>query len=835
MMLKINNKQLIESKINIVNLFSSDELTETSSGFKTVCPDCGLQGGRTEGFILFPETNTAYCHSSGKWFKMLEVYALKKQIIRCLDGREKGDAFTKVLGGELFTLTLEEFKNEYGTELYNQLITELNIRKSVEIAGNNRLMSDFCDDLGDIYKSRNVLFFRGESRDIVEIGRYKKINQEGQIYVENGFVSVTGTRFITLAEMFIKPWTTFYTRNGDIRSVSKSMNQSMGNIALASPNLQNKLPVITRIFDTQIPIIYKEELTFPKKGYDSRFGSWLPYNSPMIKEDLFKVEEAKKLIDKIFEEFCFETEKDKTHAIAGFITPFLRGLFSKFSIRTPVFIYMANRERAGKDYCAGCSGIIYEGSKTEEPAISNDERGNSNEEIRKKIMACMIQGKKRFHSANNKGLLNNSIFEGVTTAEVWSDRILGRSEIVTFNNEIDYSLSGNIGIKLTPDLVNRGRIINLHLYDENANARKFKNPDLHGWLLKNREIIISALYTLVKHWNDLGRPEGSIPFTSFPEWSKICGGIMESCGYDNPCKSEKILSFSLDPETEEMKQLFECCYEKNPDVWMSKQEIRNIIESDNIFNYFNFSDKADQTKFGQKIEKFSRRILSDILMEVDSLEQRASRRKYKFTKNIKYTSTSPKIEKNDEIGIMVRYGNLKISPFEIKTDKINENDDKSGNLVTIGNYLPTLEYPTKGINTGVGEMLPIVTKLPSLNNEKVDKSLSNITNSSSKLESLQDFTDKYNIRIKEEESVKRPKKEKSDRELQFYEDPQCADIVEECTKEEVFEWFKKQDVIDTEQMFEDLGLGCHKYLVEFYNEGMVIVNELGDIILKDGI
>ena len=66
--------------VTILNLFTKEELTETNSGWKTICPCCGLQGGRTEGFILFPESNTAYCHSSKKWFTLLETYALKNKI-----------------------------------------------------------------------------------------------------------------------------------------------------------------------------------------------------------------------------------------------------------------------------------------------------------------------------------------------------------------------------------------------------------------------------------------------------------------------------------------------------------------------------------------------------------------------------------------------------------------------------------------------------------------------------------------------------------------------------------------------------------------------------------
>ena len=223
--------------------------------------------------------NTAYCQSSGKWFTMLEAYALKKKIIRCIDGRDKGESFKKVLGGELFTQTLEEFKQEYDVNRYNDLLNQLNIRKSVELPGNGKLMGSFCDELADIYKSRNTIFFRPASRDVVEISRIKHEDK----YIENGFVIVNPNRFITMAEMLIKPWTTIFTSNGP-KFVDKSMNASMANVVLASPNLQNKLPHISRIFDVPIPILHNGVLTFPKKGFDVRFSSWLPFNSPKIEE-----------------------------------------------------------------------------------------------------------------------------------------------------------------------------------------------------------------------------------------------------------------------------------------------------------------------------------------------------------------------------------------------------------------------------------------------------------------------------------------------------------------------------------------------------------------------
>jgi hypothetical protein len=282
--------------------------------------------------------------------------------------------------------------------------------------------------------------------------------------------------------------------------------------------------------------------------------------------------------------------------------------------------------------------MVYEGCHLEESPISNGERGsNSNDEFRKKITSAMMEGRKRFHSSNNKGLINNAVLEGVTTSRSYSDRLLGKNKTVKFDNEITFSLSGNMGTSLTPDLANRSIFINLFFDKEDANARTFSKPDLHGWILENRELILSAIYCLIKNWVDSDCPKGKEIFSSFSEWAAVCGGIMECAGYGNPCKkSENDLSISSDVETEEMKTLFEICYEQSSNVWLKKSDIRNIIikSQELIFGYMDWQGMSDQVKFGKKIERFVDRILSDIKFLCKDLNVRSSRREYKFVKEI---------------------------------------------------------------------------------------------------------------------------------------------------------------------------------------------------------
>ena len=419
----------------IQRLFEKEVLTETSSGdYKTICPDCGLQGGRTEGFILFKNGNRSYCHSSQKNFTLLETYALKKKIIRCIDGRDTGQK-ESILKGDLYTEALDVFEEEYSEEDYNDLLNTIGHKKSIELTNNGKLISEFANELGNRIKNEEIFFYRSDTKKIVEIGKIK--HADGKT-TYNGFVEVSGNRFITLMERYFKPWTKIYTRQGEL-IINKSMSQSVANTVLESDNFMDKMPVINRIFTVQIPIFFEGELTFPKKGYDKRFASWLPHNAVSISIPNLTLNEAKEIIDTVLLEFCFKTEQDRINAIAAVISPFLKGLYRAFNTRTPLFIYEANRERAGKDYLAGITGTLYEGCATENPPISTGDRlQNNSDELRKKILSAMMVGKKRLHFSNNKGHLNNAVLESVITLPIFSDRVLGKSSELTFDNEIDF-------------------------------------------------------------------------------------------------------------------------------------------------------------------------------------------------------------------------------------------------------------------------------------------------------------------------------------------------------------------------------------------------------------
>lgn len=500
----------------------------------------------------------------------------------------------------------------------------------IELPRTDKLVSKFVREIGEIMQKKNVLFYRASINQIVMV-------------FGGSFKIVKPNTLITLLEKYFTPG--IETKEG---FKEKSMRSDLASTILQSTIFQEVLPKIDQILSVPKPIIYEGELTFPVKGYDPRFKSWLSPEAPEIIE--MPLEEAKKIIDFIFKEFCFKSEKDKINAIACLLTPFLRGLYSSMSERTPFFFFQGNRERTGKDYCAGVRSIVYIGHAKEEAPITEEE------ELRKKITSAHISGTELMHFSNNKGYLNNSVLEQTITTRIWSDRMLGGNEQVSFENKMEFSASGNVGIGFTPDLTNRSRFVNLFLDIEDANSRDFENPNLHLWVLKNRSQVLSALFALVKNWVDQGMNPGNVPFASFPEWARVCGGVMESAGYISPCTPDlEMLALGGDTETKDMKSLFELCHVKKPDAWLTRNEIKDLIQEEGLFSYLDLDSRGGQTKFGLALTRFIGRILSEIRLSVQDNSVRASRQKYRFSK---------------EVGNHGNLGNVLIAEKHFKEDKI---------------------------------------------------------------------------------------------------------------------------------------------------------------------
>ena len=59
--------------------------------------------------------------------------------------------------------------------------------------------------------------------------------------------------------------------------------------------------------------------------------------------------------------------------------------------------------------------------------------------------------------------------------------------------------------------------------------------DLHGWILEHRQELLNAVAGLIQYWHQQACPPGETAYTSFPEWARVVGGILVTCGLGDPC------------------------------------------------------------------------------------------------------------------------------------------------------------------------------------------------------------------------------------------------------------------------------------------------------------
>jgi hypothetical protein len=501
--------------------------------------------------------------------------------------------------------------------------------------------SEVASEIGTIMAKTGSWFLRNDAVVVVgEVASGFEFAAEPNrkfkvVSTTTGFKPLSGIEAKFRLEDFITPTVMARPEPGaPLIRVAKSFTTDFCCGLMHSPQLKVKLPLVTKILTSPIPLRREgKELIYPKRGYDERFGTYLVQSAPAILT--LGLEEALRNLANLMRDFCFRDEQSRTHAYARLFTPFGRGLLG-WTTRTPLWAFLANRPRAGKDYLAISTIIIYEGHACEDQPIDRN-----SEETAKRLVAAANAGRRFMHFSNCQAYLCDPFLAQALTGSIRA-RLLGTnsaSSDLELPNEIEFSLSGNIGLTWREDIGYRMREIHLAFFQEDPNSRTFSDPFLHHSIAANRDWYLSSIAACYQHWSELGAPKGKTPFTSFPGWAELVGGVLSSCGLGDPCLPQSNPSkFGGDCKTEAMRALFELCYRDYPEELISKTDIYGLIDvnSDSRLEWFqpskDESPKALQTRLGKALHAFENRELSGVKLLIDSSNSKSQRDQFKFAK-----------------------------------------------------------------------------------------------------------------------------------------------------------------------------------------------------------
>jgi hypothetical protein len=305
-------------------------------------------------------------------------------------------------------------------------------------------------------------------------------------------------------------------------------------------------PVPTLMGIVESPVIRPDGSTLVDKGYDEATGLFLTkqYQLPQL-----TIKESRAALEYVVRDFPFKSEADKAAWIAYVLTAFAR---SAYAGCVPFWLFLANIRGCGKTLLCDAAAMIVTGRPMLRIPVPND-----NDEWRKRITAIIMEGSPQvlFDNIPTGSTLQSAALDAALTATTWSDRILGRSEMVKAPVLWTPAGSGN-NISVGGDLGRRTQLCRLESPLENPESRRdFKEKDLLGYVRANRLQLIAACLTVLRHYIVADQPDQKLPaFGSFQEWSDLVRSAIVYTGWPDPCEANASLG-RLDFEGELLRSL----------------------------------------------------------------------------------------------------------------------------------------------------------------------------------------------------------------------------------------------------------------------------------------
>jgi hypothetical protein len=243
----------------------------------------------------------------------------------------------------------------------------------------------------------------------------------------------------------------------------------------------------------------------------------------------------------------------------------------------PVALADAPSPGTGKSLLAEVVSLIHTGgSAAMKPAPVRDE-----EEWRKTLTAVIQAGHSVTVFDNIDHPLTSSHLALAVTANTWTDRILGRTSLVTLPQQTIFVVTGN-NILLGGDMGRRCYWVRMDAATaEPWRGRTFRHPDIRSWILENRGRLLSAILTLARAWFVADCPKAQTPVLgSFESWCTVLGGILAVAGITDFLGNLDDLYRQADPTLQQWEAFMTLLHEKMPSHGFTVAEVGEMLRRD---------------------------------------------------------------------------------------------------------------------------------------------------------------------------------------------------------------------------------------------------------------
>jgi hypothetical protein len=432
-----------------------------------------------------------------------------------------------------------------------------------------------------------------------------------RLYVHNGEIvephgfglrTVDVQAFRTLVEKKVVCWRR--ARNGTLRwDTTMTVEDSRG--ILKSPQFGEQLRHVTRINTVRLPVVRKDGIIeLLPEGYDQATHTLTTSAATYSENMTFAAGLA--VIQDLFSEFEFaDGERSRAVAISALLGLYAVQLVPASELR-PMFVYTKNAEGAGATICTACAVVPVLGY------LPTGVKAGDDDEMRKLLSTTIREGSPVLLLDNMKGRLDSAALESFVSTPTWKDRLLGSNESVTGENNVTVFVTAN-GLTISPDARRRSLFTELHLSEERAEDRIFRRPLSVPALRSMRCEILAACWSLVKNWDEKGRPKPSRSHSAFPVWADIIGGIVEAAGFACPLDTATS-AVVADEDGDNMRTL---ATSMTPGKKYSSAELAELCRKVGVFttcvgNSESEMLRSHRSSFGRMLARYNKRLVGSL-------------------------------------------------------------------------------------------------------------------------------------------------------------------------------------------------------------------------------
>ena len=326
----------------------------------------------------------------------------------------------------------------------------------------------------------------------------------------------------------------------------------------------------------EVPVLRPDGSVVEQPGYDPAtrlfYSPAARLNIPVIPRHPTKsdIDQALSVLDDAVSDFPYadsrECEANKANALGLLLSPIVRQAIEG---RAPLALIDAPQAGTGKSLLAQVVALIATGRGAAIMTAPLDE-----ESWRKSITAMLTTGATSITIDNVEHPLGSASLAAVLTADTWTDRILGRSEMVVLPQRAVWVATGN-NIRLKGDLPRRCYWIRLDAKMSRPWKRSdFRHRDLARWATEQRGPLVAALLTLARAWEAAGRPEGDGPFIGgFEPWCRTVGGILAHVGVNDFLGNLEELYEAADQEGQQWELFLRTWDQEYGSEWVNVADI----------------------------------------------------------------------------------------------------------------------------------------------------------------------------------------------------------------------------------------------------------------------